>query len=54
MPHVPVSIMQIKIKHKTYFYNTVDNQRRQHGAKVARFESFDLKPDQCVALQPNR
>jgi hypothetical protein len=30
----------------------VDNQRSR-GAKIARFRSFDLKPDQCVMLYQN-
>jgi hypothetical protein len=32
--------------------DTVDNQR-SHGAKIAGFESADLKPDRCVVLHQN-
>ena len=34
------------------FGDTVDNQRSR-DAKIAGFESLDLKPDRCVMLQQN-
>jgi len=36
----------------SWISDIVDNQR-SHGAKVARFMSFDLKPDRCVVLHQN-